>query len=236
MGVRDRHQDNMMVQHNNLFFHIDLGHIFNEKPTIDAPRFSIPTDLKEAMTPQEWERFKDLCANGFRILHRHAGLLINLICLMFKGVVDDMAKTRLFLSSPQALMVALDEKEATDKIRNLIDSGVTSVKKKGKYLIHTIFVGSNAKTSNSGAPLSSAANRQIESPTDSVVSDDALSDPPSSSPRSKSSDVIEVEAARSSRESEDKSSLAVPRRSSTKSSPRNSVSADTKLESPRANQ
>jgi len=157
MGVRDRHQDNMMVQHGNMFFHIDLGHIFNEKPTIDAPRFSIPTDLKESMNAQEWERFKDLCANGFKVLHRHAGLLINLICIMFKGVVEDTPKVRLFLASPQSLMIGLEEREASDKIRMLIDSGVTSVKKKGKYLIHTIFVGSNAKPSSSSSSSSAAA-------------------------------------------------------------------------------
>lgn len=230
MGVRDRHQDNMMVQHSNMFFHIDLGHIFNEKPTIDAPRFSIPTDLKEAMSSQEWERFKDLCANGFKVLHRNAGMLINLICLMFKGVVDDMTKTRLFLTSPQSLMVALDEKEATDKIRFLIDSGVTSVKKKGKYLIHTIFVGGSAKPST-GGPLSSAANKSTIEALDGTASDDALSEP-SVTPRKSSDTNSEANqtprSAREIRDSDnDKSSHAQPsssKRSSRVSSPRASLS------------
>jgi hypothetical protein len=223
MGVRDRHQDNMMVQHGNMFFHIDLGHIFNEKPTIDAPRFSIPTDLKESMSTQEWDRFKDICANGFKVLHRHAGLLINLICTMFRGVVDDMPKVRMFLTSPQSLMVGLEEKDATDKIRNLIDSGVTSVKKKGKYLIHTIFVGSNAKPSSAG-PLSSAATKSIVDSQDGAFSDEAVSEP-SLSPRKYS---VSEASPREPRESEDRSSLAPPpsKRSSRTSSPRGSVSGD----------
>lgn len=225
MGVRDRHQDNMMVQHGNMFFHIDLGHIFNEKPTIDAPRFSIPTDLKECMAHHEWERFKDLCANGFRILHRHAGMLINLICLMFRGVVDDLPKTRMFLASPQALMIGLDEKDACDKIHTLIDSGVTSVKKKGKYLIHTIFVGSNAKPSNNNNPV------RIHDTAD----DDGSDEPPTPSPRGTTSFSEDPESARSSRISEDRSqsqTLAPPssgRKSSSRpNSPRGSFSTTDK--------
>jgi hypothetical protein len=194
MGVRDRHQDNMMVQHNNMFFHIDLGHIFNEKPTIDAPRFSIPTDLKECMKTEEWERFKDLCANGFKVLHRYAGMLINLICLMFKGVVDDMAKVRLFLSSPQSLMVALEEKDATDKIRNMIESGVTSVKKKGKYLIHTIFVGSNGKPSSQSSARQNDALLLGGAIASEADADAFLSDStPGVSPRKMSISVSDVD-------------------------------------------
>lgn len=225
MGVRDRHQDNMMVQHGNMFFHIDLGHIFNEKPTIDAPRFSIPTDLKECMAHHEWERFKDLCANGFKILHRHAGMLVNLICLMFRGVVDDLPKTRMFLASPQALMIGLDEKDACDKIHTLIDSGVTSVKKKGKYLIHTIFVGSNGKPSS--APV------RIHDTND----EDGSDEPPSPSPRgsSFSEDGEQPSTARSNRISEDRTpsqTLAPPssgRKSSSRpNSPRGSFSTTDK--------
>lgn len=217
MGVRDRHQDNMMVQHGNMFFHIDLGHIFNEKPTIDAPRFSIPTDLKECMAHHEWERFKDLCANGFKVLHRNAGMLVNLITLMFRGVVDDLAKTRMFLASPQSLMIGLDEKDACDKIHTLIDSGVTSVKKKGKYLIHTIFVGSNGKPS-------SAPSRSHESHVE-----DESDEPPTPSPRGRGTSISENDPPRSARVSEDRTqsqTLAPPSsgRKSRPNSPRGSFS------------
>ncbi len=41
LGIRDRHQDNMMMRNNCLFFHIDFGKVFNEKPTIDAPRYAL---------------------------------------------------------------------------------------------------------------------------------------------------------------------------------------------------
>lgn len=42
MGIRDRHQDNMMIKDNKIFFHIDFGFILNDAPGFDAPIFSIP--------------------------------------------------------------------------------------------------------------------------------------------------------------------------------------------------
>lgn len=45
MGIRDRHQDNMMIKDNKIFFHIDFGFILNDAPGFDAPIFSIPGKL-----------------------------------------------------------------------------------------------------------------------------------------------------------------------------------------------
>jgi hypothetical protein len=81
LGIRDRHQDNMMVRHGHIFYQIDFGHMFNEKPTIDAPRFAIPGDMKMVMTNEEWELFKDVCADAFRALHRMSNVIVSL-CLV----------------------------------------------------------------------------------------------------------------------------------------------------------
>ncbi len=70
LGIRDRHQDNMMMRNNCLFFHIDFGKVFNEKPTIDAPRFAIATEMKLNLGDNDWEEFKQICADAFTILHR----------------------------------------------------------------------------------------------------------------------------------------------------------------------
>lgn len=81
LGIRDRHQDNMMIRHGHIFYQIDFGHMFNEKPTIDAPRFAIPGDMKTVMSPEEWELFKDVSADAFRALHRMSHVMISL-CLV----------------------------------------------------------------------------------------------------------------------------------------------------------
>lgn len=81
LGIRDRHQDNMMIRHGHIFYQIDFGHMFNEKPTIDAPRFSIPDEMKTVMSSEEWELFKDVCADAFRALHRMSNVIISL-CLV----------------------------------------------------------------------------------------------------------------------------------------------------------
>lgn len=46
LGIRDRHQDNMLVKDNHVFFHIDFGHLWNQGPLVDAPRMAVPTRLK----------------------------------------------------------------------------------------------------------------------------------------------------------------------------------------------
>lgn len=50
LGIRDRHQDNMMIKDDDTFFHIDFGFIFNDAPGFDAPIFSIPRGVKQNLT------------------------------------------------------------------------------------------------------------------------------------------------------------------------------------------
>lgn len=46
LGIRDRHQDNMLIKDRHIFFHIDFGHLWNQGPLVDAPRVAIPIRLK----------------------------------------------------------------------------------------------------------------------------------------------------------------------------------------------
>jgi hypothetical protein len=144
LGIRDRHQDNMLLRDGHIFFQIDFGHLFNEKPTIDAPRFAVAPDMKLALTLDEWEQFKDLCAEAFRVLYRHASLIIQLTGLLFDGIEDvDFAKVRNFLVSQQGLMVGMSEAEATIRIKNMVESGVSSGKLAVKWSLHSYYSGAN---------------------------------------------------------------------------------------------
>jgi len=95
----------MMVRHGHIFYQIDFGHLFNSKPTIDAPRFAVPHEWKQAMTPAEWDLFKDTCSEAFRILHRNAGLVVNFVCMLFAGLpAVDLVSVRSFLTSPSSTL------------------------------------------------------------------------------------------------------------------------------------
>ena len=92
LGIRDRHQDNMMIHNNRIFIHIDFGFILNEQPGFDAPIFSVPRGVKKNLSPDEWNFFLKVCrhaefsphhfshlsnSDAFGVLHRNAGLIIS---------------------------------------------------------------------------------------------------------------------------------------------------------------
>eukprot|EP01130_Rhizamoeba_saxonica_P011329 TRINITY_DN4704_c0_g1_i2.p1 TRINITY_DN4704_c0_g1~~TRINITY_DN4704_c0_g1_i2.p1 ORF type:complete len:702 (+),score=139.47 TRINITY_DN4704_c0_g1_i2:25-2130(+) len=152
LGIRDRHQDNMLIKDDSIFLHIDFGHLFNDRtPINDAPRFSIPKEFKLALVkrsqPSNFEShetpidyyndFIVTCQDAFRILHRNSGLICNLASLQFSPIEelsDQVIRTCLFRS----LLVDLTEEKACEKITNLIESGINSIKKGLKYKFHNI--------------------------------------------------------------------------------------------------
>ena len=100
--------DNMMIKQGHIFYQIDFGHLFNSRPAIDAPRFAIPPEWKATMTQEEWNTFKDTCAEAFRVLHRNASLIINFTCLLFSSLPSiDLATLRNFLASPSSMYKVL---------------------------------------------------------------------------------------------------------------------------------
>eukprot|EP01130_Rhizamoeba_saxonica_P000642 TRINITY_DN10591_c0_g1_i1.p1 TRINITY_DN10591_c0_g1~~TRINITY_DN10591_c0_g1_i1.p1 ORF type:complete len:826 (+),score=147.18 TRINITY_DN10591_c0_g1_i1:127-2604(+) len=135
LGIRDRHQDNMMIKDDFTFFHIDFGWMFGQGPLIDAPIFSIPTGFKRNLSKEEWKLFKRMCCMAFATLHRNAGLVINLSCKLFTNIVSS-GKVRKFMC--KSLMVKEMEEDAMEKINELVNQGSKSFQKELKYFTHTI--------------------------------------------------------------------------------------------------
>jgi len=135
LGIRDRHKDNMMIKDNHIFFHIDFGFIFGEGPLIDAPIFSIPTGMKKFLPKQRWTEFIKLSCEAFAVLHRNAGLIINLCSRLFKDVIDE-SKVRKYLV--KSLMIKDSEIEGMKRIEYLIGQGIKSTKKQIKNFTHNV--------------------------------------------------------------------------------------------------
>uniref|UniRef100_A0A6B2LBZ0 PI3K/PI4K catalytic domain-containing protein n=1 Tax=Arcella intermedia TaxID=1963864 RepID=A0A6B2LBZ0_9EUKA len=135
LGIRDRHQDNMMIKDNKIFFHIDFGFIFNDAPGFDAPIFSIPGDFRRNITQDEWNFFLKLCGDAFAVLHRNSGVIINACTLLMQELPTiSVAQVRKYLV--KSLMVRKSEKSAKQKIREEISAGIVSTQKELKYLVH----------------------------------------------------------------------------------------------------
>jgi len=135
MGIKDRHEDNMMIKDNHIFFHIDFGWLLGEGPFIDAPIFSIPNGMKKYLPSNLWSEFIKLCCEAFAVLHRNGGLIINLASRLFRDVIEE-SKVRKYLV--KSLMIVSSEEEATKRIQQLIESGLNSIEKHMKNLAHNI--------------------------------------------------------------------------------------------------
>jgi len=135
LGIRDRHQDNMMVKDNHIFFHIDFGFILNDAPGFDAPIFSIPRGVKNNLAPAEWRNFVGLCARAFAILHNNSGVILN-TCSMLLGRLPDMVLAEAKKYLVRSLMVSLPSATAQQTIIDLVGKGSSSTQKELKYLMH----------------------------------------------------------------------------------------------------
>jgi len=137
LGIRDRHQDNMMIKDNSTFFHIDFGFIFNDAPGFDAPIFSIPREFRKNITNDEWGFFLKNCGDSFVVLHQNAGVIINACTSLFENLPGlNSEQVRKYLV--RSLMVGLSEQSAKHKIRGFIVDGSTSTQKEMKYLMHDL--------------------------------------------------------------------------------------------------
>eukprot|EP01129_Flabellula_baltica_P014581 TRINITY_DN7014_c0_g1_i1.p1 TRINITY_DN7014_c0_g1~~TRINITY_DN7014_c0_g1_i1.p1 ORF type:complete len:602 (-),score=118.32 TRINITY_DN7014_c0_g1_i1:968-2659(-) len=146
LGIRDRHKDNLMVKGTNQFFQLDFKHAFNYKTrVIDSCRFAIPSDFKTKLKAWgKWKNFKNRCVAAHLVLRRNAGLIIELCKHSFSDIFDT---TVIEQELVHAFYLDRTEEQAAIHIKELIESGVTSVKRMLKNATHEL--SGNIKLSNS---------------------------------------------------------------------------------------
>uniref|UniRef100_A0A6B2LE81 PI3K/PI4K catalytic domain-containing protein n=1 Tax=Arcella intermedia TaxID=1963864 RepID=A0A6B2LE81_9EUKA len=121
LGIRDRHQDNMLIKDNHIFFHIDFGHLFNQGPLVDAPRIAIPQRLKSAISQEEWDKYVvDLSVETFILLRKYTTLIKRICSTLFRTTNEKVDFIEEFLLGNSSLMIGMDEEQARCKFRKTI--------------------------------------------------------------------------------------------------------------------
>jgi len=147
LGIRDRHQDNMLIKDGTIFFNIDFEHIFNQKTKFnDAPRFAIHSKMKRYLEQQgEWEKFKNICAEAFLVLQNHSSIIIQICSYLFESsIYKDFQSMRQFLNA--SLMLDRSPKSSFQAIKILCEKGAASLFKHIKFMTHVFNINSKQKT------------------------------------------------------------------------------------------
>lgn len=88
LGVGDRHLDNLLLQPDGRFFHIDFGYILGRDPKPMAPLMKLSREMVEGMggsnpgAESQFEAFRQYCFTAYTTLRRSSSLILNLFALM----------------------------------------------------------------------------------------------------------------------------------------------------------
>jgi len=144
LGVRDRHQDNMLIHNGEIFFHIDFGYIFNRSPIgIDAPRFSFSKKMLKVFSEEDWKNFIKYCKDAFQVIRYHQSFFISIVCDLFSTIRDRKEieeYVRKFLSSKNSLMASYSIEKSKDILQDHITNGAKSLKRNFKFFTHHLSV------------------------------------------------------------------------------------------------
>lgn len=68
LGIRDGHDDNLMLRSDGAFFRIDFGFAFGKTPEIDTPAVFVPKAVAVALGEQRWAEVVDACSLALEAL------------------------------------------------------------------------------------------------------------------------------------------------------------------------
>jgi len=96
LGIADRHSDNIMIQDNGIFLHIDYGHIlgnFKEKLGFKREKSKFVLDQTMVNFCKQYnmeEEFKYFCVKAYNILRKNANRLMNLFIIMSSSGMPEL--------------------------------------------------------------------------------------------------------------------------------------------------
>ncbi|KAF1334642.1 Phosphatidyl inositol kinase, partial [Globisporangium splendens] len=128
LGIGDRHNDNLMLQRSGKFFHIDFGHFLgNFKSKVGVKRERAPfvftpsmLDVIGGKSSDNYEIFKKLVCDAFRVLRAHSNLLITLLVLALTCGIPEFASSEHIKWVHKTLMIELSDEEAEKRFKKLI--------------------------------------------------------------------------------------------------------------------
>lgn len=96
LGIGDRHLENLMIDRDGKFFHIDFGFIFGKEPSGKgslASKIRISKKMVAAMGGPEsegYEKFERKCWECFKHLRARKAYILNLMHLMINSGISDL--------------------------------------------------------------------------------------------------------------------------------------------------
>jgi len=139
LGIRDRHQDNMLVKDGHIFFNIDFGHLWNQGPFFDAPRIAVPMRIKANLSQEEWAWFENICEKGFAVLLKYRSMIKEICMLLFSPITQpNPSVIEEFISSNNSLMFNLSEANAKLAFKRVLTRSLANhnPRRKFKNLLH----------------------------------------------------------------------------------------------------
>lgn len=107
LGIRDRHPDNIMVNTKGQLFHIDFGHILNNrKKKFGVNRERVPFVLTEdfinviadgcdkPLASDKFGEFMQLCGKAYLKLREHSPLILTLYALMIDSGMPELTRVQ----------------------------------------------------------------------------------------------------------------------------------------------
>uniref|UniRef100_A0A1I7XRN7 Phosphatidylinositol 3-kinase catalytic subunit type 3 n=1 Tax=Heterorhabditis bacteriophora TaxID=37862 RepID=A0A1I7XRN7_HETBA len=131
LGVGDRHLDNLLLCENGKLFHVDFGFILGRDPKPMPPPMKLTSEMIQAMGGLKSKQFKDFCMycdSAYRILRRHANVILNLFSLMLDAGIPDIAveRDKAVFKVEQRLRLELGDEAAFKHILGLIEASINA--------------------------------------------------------------------------------------------------------------
>lgn len=131
LGVGDRHLDNLLMDYQGHFFHIDFGYILGKDPKPFPPMIKLPIQLIDGMggiNSPNYTRFRSYCFTAFTTLRKSANLILALFNLMTESTIPNIMTERdqAVHKVEERFCLQMSEEEAILHFQNLINDSVNA--------------------------------------------------------------------------------------------------------------
>lgn len=81
LGIRDGHDDNLMLRSDGAFFRVDFEFAFGRTPEVDAPALFVPRAVAHALGRQRWAAVVEACGRALQALSSDGVRTLGFSCM-----------------------------------------------------------------------------------------------------------------------------------------------------------
>jgi phosphatidylinositol 3-kinase len=135
LGVGDRHLENLVMQPDGHFFHLDFGYILGNDPKPWPAAMRITKPMIAAMGGlhhHNFQRFTLLACSTFSILRKSASLILNMLELMVDAGIADLSHRptlgpdMVLRAVEEKFVLHLSEEDADEHLRNIVQKSANA--------------------------------------------------------------------------------------------------------------